>query len=58
MFNEYDRVLIKGRNITGIIVDIRTITKKIYMVESDKLTDNTYELFDCFENEIEKIEEL
>ncbi len=51
MIHEYDRVRIKTSGVTGIVVDIRHINGTYYLVESDK--DN--ELFDCTEDELERI---
>lgn len=62
MFELYDKVKIKSKNLIGTIVDIATIKgEKIITVESD--TESAFEggygkmfpLFDCTENDLERI---
>lgn len=61
MFELYDKVKIKANMIVGTIVDISSIDGKInYVVESDaeyvtKGYGGKWKLFDCSENDIEKI---
>lgn len=63
MFNLYDKVRIKSKNISGIIVDIVEISNtKTITVESDIKGNRDdgyggiYPLFDCGENDLEKID--
>lgn len=52
MIEEYDRVTIKAEKVGGIVVDIRNVDgKPRYLVE----TDETSELVDCAENDLEKV---
>lgn len=60
MFRLYDNVVIKSKNISGIIVDIReTENRSVFTVESNvkgKREDGyggTWPIFDCFENDLE-----
>lgn len=62
MFNIYDKVLIKSRDIIGTIVDIReTNMGKIITVESDrkgKVADaygGIWPLIDCNEDELKRV---
>lgn len=64
MFKLYDRVLIKSKKITGIVVDKSFVNgKEIYVIETDQpfIEDGyggKWKLFDCFEEEIERIKPL
>lgn len=51
MIHEYDHVRIKTTGITGVVVDIRDTDGRFYLVENDDDND----LFDCTEDELEKI---
>ncbi len=51
MINEFDHVQIKKTGETGIVVDIRNVNGKFFLVERD--SDN--ELIDCIESDLEKI---
>lgn len=61
MFELFDKVRIKSKDIIGTIVDVSTIGGfPKYVIESDvpDLSDGyggKWKLFDCTENEIEKI---
>lgn len=63
MINEFDHVKIKSTGITGVVVDISIVAgKTIFVVESDNKgvpggygDDASWKLFDCFENDLEKI---
>lgn len=52
MINEYDHVKIKKTGRTGIVVDIRKVNGSFYLVEDDI----SNEIFDCTEDDLEKIE--
>ena len=64
MIKEYDRVIIKKTGVTGIVVDIsETRIGRNYIVESDEkgVSDgygsaDSWKLFDCEENELERID--
>ena len=52
MIEEYDRVTIKNEKTDGVVVDIRNVNgKPRYLVE----TDETSELVDCAESDLEKV---
>ena len=58
MFNEFEKVVIKATGVVGDIVDIHTgrEDKKIYIIEADERDeDGDYQLYDCYEDEIEKV---
>ncbi|MCI8441933.1 MAG: hypothetical protein HFG27_05300 [Provencibacterium sp.] len=52
MIHEYEHVKTKKTGITGIVFDIRNTNGLYYLIESD--IDN--ELFDCAEDELERVE--
>ena len=65
MIKEYDKVKINATGIMGEVVDISHPAngKKIYIVESDAKgvpggygSDDSWKLFDCTEDDLEKIE--
>lgn len=64
MIKEYDRVIIKKVGVIGIVVDIsETHTGKNYIVESNEKgvsggygSDDSWKLFDCTEDELERID--
>lgn len=64
MINEFDHVKIKSTGIAGVVVDISIIAgKTIFVVESDEKgvpggygDDTSWKLFDCPENDLEKID--
>ena len=63
MIEEFDRVRIKGSGVTGTVVDISEVKgRRIFVVESDEKgvpggygSDDSWKLFDCAEDELEKI---
>lgn len=64
MISEYDKVKIKKTGITGEVIDIHTTKGTIvYIVESDEKgvpggygSDDSWKLFDCTEDELERID--
>ena len=64
MFNEFDKVHVKNKSVTGTIVDIyERDGKRIYVVEDDNWTENNsfgggeYKLYDCMESELESVKQ-
>lgn len=62
MIAEFDHVRIKSNGITGVVVDISDVTGNI-IVESDLKgvpggwgENNSWKLFDCTADDLEKIE--
>ena len=64
MINEFDRVKIKENGIIGEVVDIYiNNAEKVFVIESEKkgvlggyVDNNSWKLFWCFEEQLEKIE--
>lgn len=64
MINEYDKVKIKKTGIVGEVINIYTVNgKTVYTVESDERgvpgghgEEDSFKLFDCEEQELEKFE--
>lgn len=64
MISEYDKVRIKSTGIKGEVIDIHvTNGDTVYIVESDEKSvpggygsDDSWKLFDCTEDELERID--
>ena len=55
MIEEFDHVRIKATGVTGTLVDIRDIEGFPCIVEGDLEVDGGYELYDCYLDDLEKI---
>jgi hypothetical protein len=57
--NEFDHVRIKKTGVTGIVVDISVGAdgQRSYCIEDDIKKDGTWPLYDCDEEDLEKLDD-